>query len=129
MRAVAVEEDARLRRAVRLEAVEAARVPEERPGDGGADREGADEHDDAGGGDLQPSLHVQPSFARAQSPMRRSVNVAGAFWLRRQRPNRRSSRLRFGGSGSGAGGSTSAAAGSGSGAGGSASVRGGRSSS
>ena len=44
--------------AVRLEAVEAARVPEERPRDCGADREGADEHDDACCGDLQPQLQA-----------------------------------------------------------------------
>ncbi len=57
-RAVAGNEDARTSRAVRLEAVEAARVPEERPGDRGADSEAADEHDDARGGDLQPQLQA-----------------------------------------------------------------------
>ena len=57
-RAVARHEDARTSRAVRLEAVEAAQVPEERPGDRGADREGADEHDDARRGDLQPQLQA-----------------------------------------------------------------------
>ena len=51
-------EDARLRSALRLEAVEAARVPEERPRDSGADSEGADEHNDACCGDLQPQLQA-----------------------------------------------------------------------
>ena len=57
-RAVAGDQDACAGCTVRLEAVEAARVPEERPGDRGADREAADEHDDARGGDLQPQLQA-----------------------------------------------------------------------
>src|SRR5262249_43247747 len=81
-RPVASEEDARLGRAVLLEAVEAARVPEERPGDGRAHREGADQYDDAGGSDLQPPLQRDPPVRRAQSPIRRSVNVAGPIRLR-----------------------------------------------
>src|SRR3954447_9684590 len=75
--AVAGDEDARASRSARLEAVEAARVPEERPCDRGADREGADDHDDAGGGDSQPPGQVcASSFARAPSPIRRPLNAA-----------------------------------------------------
>src|SRR4051794_8689348 len=75
--AVTGDEDARMSRSVSLEAVEAARVPEERPCDGCADRERANEDDDAGGGDSQPAGQAYaPSFARAPSPIRRSLNAA-----------------------------------------------------
>ena len=71
-RAVAGDQDAGVSRAVRLEAVEAARVPEQRPGDRGADRESSDEHDYAGGGDLQPP-HPVPSSLCARAVCHRDV--------------------------------------------------------
>ena len=69
MSAVAVEEDARPSGPVRLEAVEAARVPEERSGDCGTDGERAHEDDDAGGRNLQPPLQARPSVRRVPFPM------------------------------------------------------------
>src|SRR5207253_10862748 len=74
--AVPGEDDAFLRGAMGLEAVEAARVPEEGPCDGCADRPGAYEHDDRSDGDLQPSLPARRvctsvRFSHATSGKRR----------------------------------------------------------